>query len=141
MPCCLQSAPYLPEARSVHASDEARYALLCGAMAAQNEAEFVWSLERRVTARCIEWTTIAAGIVVVSLPIAMLAGDHNAKSCLLADCVRRMDKTRNVINGRESSTSHIDALICLHLPSRVDIEASDALASSSRAPAVEYLLC
>ena len=53
VPCCLQSAPYLPALESLHVSDEARYQLLVGAMASQYEAEFLWSVDKRITPRSL----------------------------------------------------------------------------------------
>ena len=51
LPCCLQAAHYLPEASSLKFSDEQRYAVLCGAMAATYGAEKIASLDRRITPR------------------------------------------------------------------------------------------
>ena len=53
VPCCLQSAPYLPTLESLHVSDETRYQILVGAMASQNSAEFLWSIDKRITPRSL----------------------------------------------------------------------------------------
>ena len=44
---------YVPSAASVRLPDQMRYSLLCGAMAADFSATGVWSIDRRITPRCI----------------------------------------------------------------------------------------
>ena len=51
LPCCLQVAEYV-DAR-VKLPDEVRYSLLCGAMAAQFEAQLVESIDCRISKRAI----------------------------------------------------------------------------------------
>ena len=51
LPCCLQVAQYV-DAR-VKLPDEVRYSLLCGAMAAQFEAQLVESIDCRISKRAI----------------------------------------------------------------------------------------
>ena len=51
LPCCLQVSEYV-DAR-VKLPDEVRYALLCGAMAAQFEAQLVESIDCRISKRAI----------------------------------------------------------------------------------------
>ena len=53
VPCCLQTSLYVPSAASVRLPDQMRYSLLCGAMAADFNATGVWSIDRRITPRCI----------------------------------------------------------------------------------------
>ena len=52
VPCCMQNG-YAPSVESLRLSDEHRYVLLCGAMAATYRASVVWSLEARVTPRSV----------------------------------------------------------------------------------------
>ena len=52
VPCCMQNN-YAPSVESLRLSDEHRYVLLCGAMAATYQASVVWSIEPRVTPRSI----------------------------------------------------------------------------------------
>ena len=51
LPCCLQVAEYV-DAR-VKLPDDVRYSLLCGAMAAQFDAQLVESIDSRISARSI----------------------------------------------------------------------------------------
>ena len=45
--------PYMTQVESMRLSDELRYAVLCGALAAQCGATAVWSIEPRVSPRSI----------------------------------------------------------------------------------------
>ena len=51
MPCCVLKDLYLPGCVVSRLSDEARYAFLCGAMAARYDARMVRSVDRRITNR------------------------------------------------------------------------------------------
>jgi DNA-binding transcriptional LysR family regulator len=53
VPCCLTVDHYLPAASSVRLPDTVRYAALCGAMASEFDASFVWALDGRITKRGI----------------------------------------------------------------------------------------
>ena len=52
LPCCLRVALYM-DALSVKLPDDTRYALLCGAMAGEYDAELVESIDRRISPRAI----------------------------------------------------------------------------------------
>ena len=51
LPCCLRVALYMDG--SVKLPDDTRYALLCGAMAGEYDAELVESIDRRISPRAI----------------------------------------------------------------------------------------
>jgi SAM-dependent methyltransferase len=50
MPCCMTNG-YAPTVASLRLSDEQRFSVLCGALAAQHQATVVWSIEPRVSPR------------------------------------------------------------------------------------------
>jgi len=54
LPCCLQAEHHLGDATSLKGvSDDVRFAMLCGAMAAKYQAETVATIDSRITARGI----------------------------------------------------------------------------------------
>lgn len=61
VPCCMPNDD-APSVRSMHVSDEMRYAMLCGSLAASYEAKIVWSLEPRVTPRSIVLGDLPPGV-------------------------------------------------------------------------------
>lgn len=57
LPCCLQSENHLDESTSLKVSDDTRFAMLCGAIAAKYQPETITTIDSRITARGIVLTS------------------------------------------------------------------------------------
>jgi hypothetical protein len=53
MPCCIQKDLYLPDCVVSKLTDDAKYAFLCGAMAAKYDAQMARCIDRRITNRAL----------------------------------------------------------------------------------------
>ena len=53
MPCCIQKDLYLPDCVVSKLADDAKYAFLCGAMAAKYDAQMARCIDRRITNRAL----------------------------------------------------------------------------------------
>ena len=53
MPCCILADLYLPECTVSRLTDDARYAFLCGAMAAKYGAQMARCIDKRITNRAL----------------------------------------------------------------------------------------
>lgn len=53
MPCCIKTNIYIPNAIVSKLNDDARYAFMCGAIAAMHDAQLIRSIDVRITNRAI----------------------------------------------------------------------------------------
>lgn len=93
MPCCIRSDQYLGSHCTVKLQDDARYALLCGALARHYYAQLVTAIDSRISNKCI----IIAGSLNITDTIVDQVRDKFNDSTLDNSTTRRYDTRVNSI--------------------------------------------